>query len=114
MVKKTEMEKGDSMVGIEMIQPTSAIADGGEWLVVSLSKVWLSRNGRKGAVDPSGGVTLEPPHNSEILIALPLVDEPTTPQPENTLTMAQLETKVVKPFMKLNDAIIDVSKPSDF
>lgn len=104
---------GASMVGVELIPPTSAITADGEWLVVSLSKFWLSRNGRKGVVDPSGGLTFEPPYNTVILIALPLVDKPTTPQPESTLTMEQIETRVLKPLVTMNDALMGV-KTSDF
>ena len=93
--------------GMSFTPPTSAIADG-EWLVVSITKLWTTRNARKGSVDPSGGITVEPSWNSELLLALPLVDKPTKAKPDGTLTMEELEQKVITRLSNLNNLLVKI------
>jgi hypothetical protein len=70
-------------------QPANAVTDDGEWVILTLVNVWSSRFGRRGLVDPSGGVKFAPAQNTVVLIAIPLVDEPENKHPEGTITFDQ-------------------------
>lgn len=100
--------------GMSFTPPTSAIVENSEWMVVSITKLWTTRNARKGSVDPSGGITVEPSWNSEILLALPLVDKPTRAKPDGTLTMEELETKVITRLSNLNNLLVKIDSTKDF
>lgn len=103
------MPLDEKQTGVEVSQPASAIADG-EWLVLAVSKIWTSREGRRGVVDPSGGMSVSPAYDTEILLALPLVDEPKKEPPAGTVTLAQLEKRVIGPLVALNEKIVSVDK----
>jgi hypothetical protein len=104
----------ERVVGMEVFRPDSAIAEGGEWLIVSITKIWSSRKGRRGVVDPDGGLTIEPESTTVLLLALPLVDEPKTAQPEGTLSMQQVEERIIAPIVRLNEQITKTNDNKTF
>lgn len=97
-------------VNVEIEQPQTAMVEGGDWLVVSVVKMWIDRKGRRGVIDPSGGLSAAPAYSTEILLAVPLVDEPKTPNPPGTLTPEQFKDRVIGTLVSLNEQIVNVDE----
>lgn len=108
------MSLDEKQVVLETTEPSSAMVNGGEWIVVSITKMWTSRDGRRGVVDPSGGMTVAPAYDTEILLALPLVDTPKTDPPVGTIRLEDLEKRVIGPLVALNEKITSVASKKDF
>lgn len=109
------MPPDESEVKVEVEAPLSAMVESGDWLVVSVVKVWIDRKGRRGVVDPSGGLSVTPAYGTEILMAIPLVEKPATPHPTGTVTPEQFKDRVIGTLVSLNEQIVNVDeKKKDF
>jgi hypothetical protein len=98
---------------MEVAEPQSAIVEDGQWLIFAVTKMWLDRKGRRGVVDPSGGLTAAPAFDSEVLLAFPLVDNPTSANPKGTITVPEFQKRIIGPLVNLNEKIVSVDT-SDF
>lgn len=106
----TSDQAAEPTVGIEVDQPVSAITEDG-WLILAVTKIWVDRKARRGNLDPSGGFTVTPPYGSELLLAIPVEDDPKEPAPKTALTLAQFEKRVLDVLSGLVDRITNVTPP---
>lgn len=93
--------------------PRSALTEGDDWLIISVSKIWVDRRAQRAGTTPSGGITITPPFGAEICLALAVDTAPKTPPPPGTMTLTQFESRVLSQLTHLVDNIVNVT-PSDF
>lgn len=80
--------------GMEQIEIKNAVQ--GEWMLVAVTKLWYKVEETTAKRKLDRGISTEYPFGHEILLALPLVENPTTPKPEGTITREELEISLQK------------------
>lgn len=94
---------------ISVDEPSSTID--GDWLVLSVSNIWFSKEGKDQENSTSAGMTLEPGWQTELRLAVPLTDRSDQEQPRDTLTLEQLHERLMTPVAQFVDGLVHPAPP---
>lgn len=99
------MDDMDTDVAVEW-KPESAVV--GQWLLVSITKLWLGSDVRSSTDLYKIGVSMESPFGKETIVAFPLREDVTDPVPDGAISVEQWEA-VIKQVIEVKRQLIKVA-----